>query len=613
MSVSKLGIILFSGILIFATAPLVSSQSTQDQSQDQTKKTQKGKAKKDTGKTVDKNVSGTEEKSGTEETTQTGKTGAKKAKKTSSMPQDKVREIQMSLKNQGFDPGPMDGRMGPMTMTALRNYQSHNQLQVTGTLTPETENALMSGATAQTGRGKLSPRSSLDQNQQSNDQDQTYNQTQQSYNQNQPDLDRTQQQTYDQNQQSYNQDQQSGTQYGQANQALGTTSEPVATSVDDVKQIQQSLTDLGYKPGEVNGMMTTETQNAIRQFQQTNSLPVTGVMDEQTKSALDTQVQRGTASAQLGQAPLNAQSDREKPAELEQNNAGTYDQNRSDTYAQNQERANTTDTQTRVDSAQNRSDCGYNRTQSTVTTSTCNHDQVTTTDSRRYKPDNDKDKTAKHHEKTGKHEKDASDRIEKAAAVLQELTTSGDKGIPNDMLQNAQAVVVIPHMVKGAFGIGGRYGKGVVSERQADGRWSAPAFIDIGGASYGFQLGASATDLVLVFKDRKGLDTLEGGKDMKLGVDAGVVAGPVGRSAEAGTNAKLESSIYAWSRSKGLYAGVALDGAVLYMDNDMNRQMYGDSVEARQILNGSVAPTAAVQPWMNALEQAVPKGHISQK
>src|SRR5437588_498304 len=127
MSVNKLGIILFSSFLIFATAPLAPAQS-QDQNQDQTKKqTKKGSAK-----------------------TETGKTGAKKGKKTSSL--SKVREAQMALMNEGFDPGPIDGMMGPMTMTALRNFQSRNQLQVTGTLTPETENALLHGATAGTTR-----------------------------------------------------------------------------------------------------------------------------------------------------------------------------------------------------------------------------------------------------------------------------------------------------------------------------------------------------------------------------------------------------------------------------------------------------------------------------
>src|SRR5947208_9654692 len=150
MSVNKLGIILFSSFLIFATAPLAPAQS-QDQNQDQTKKqTKKGTAKKETGKTTDKNAPTEENKAGTTEKTETGKTGAKKGKKTSSLP--KVREAQMALMNEGFDPGPIDGMMGPMTMTALRTFQSRKQLQVTGTLIPDTENALLHGATAGTTR-----------------------------------------------------------------------------------------------------------------------------------------------------------------------------------------------------------------------------------------------------------------------------------------------------------------------------------------------------------------------------------------------------------------------------------------------------------------------------
>src|SRR5207247_3209998 len=113
--------------------------------------------------------------------------------------------------------------------------------------------------------------------------------------------------------------------------------------------------------------------------------------------------------------------------------------------------------------------------------------------------------------------------------------------------------------------------------------------------SFGAQIGASSTDLVLVFTDRKGLDMLESGKDLKLGVDAGIVAGPIGREAEAGVNANLKSAIYAYSRSKGLFAGVALDGAVLNMDTDMNRKVYGESADAKQILEGKMEMNSTVK------------------
>jgi lipid-binding SYLF domain-containing protein/peptidoglycan hydrolase-like protein with peptidoglycan-binding domain len=500
---------LFSSFLTFATAPLASSQS-QDQTQDQTtKKTQKGTPQKETGKTADQDAPADQNKAGTTEKSETGKTGVKKGKKTSSLSSERVRQIQMSLKDAGFVPGPVDGIMGAMTKTALRNFQSHNNLQVTGMLNAETEKALLHGASARN-------------QQQSSKQNQQYGENQQTY----------------------------GKTAGETSQP-GTTSEPAASSVSEVKQIQQSLADLGYNPGEVNGMITSQTQDAIRQFQWLNNLPVTGIVDQQTKMALDTQEQGGVENAKLGQEPLSAE--RAKPnTELQQNQTDkTYQDDKSD-YGKHSDEA------------------------------------------------------------TGKHEKIAADRIAKAAAVLQDLTTSSkDNRIPSELLERAEAVVVIPHMVKGAFGVGGRYGKGVVSERMDNGRWSPPAFMDIGGGSFGFQIGASATDLVLVFTDRKALDMLEKGKDLKLGGDAGIVAGPVGRSAEAGTNAKLESAIYAYSRSKGLFAGVALDGAVLYMDNDMNRKVYGASVDSRQILNGSMASNSTVRPFTDALERSVPRKRIS--
>jgi len=153
----------------------------------------------------------------------------------------------------------------------------------------------------------------------------------------------------------------------------------------------------------------------------------------------------------------------------------------------------------------------------------------------------------------------------------------------------------------------------VVSQRLDSGRWSPPAYIEIGGGSFGAQIGATSTDVVLVFTDRNALDTLEGGKDLKLGIDAGITAGPIGREAEAGVNAKLDSAIYAYSRSKGLFAGIALDGAVLNMDNDLNHKVYGESVDARQILNGNAAMNSTVRPFMDALEKVVPKKRISQK
>jgi len=212
-----------------------------------------------------------------------------------------------------------------------------------------------------------------------------------------------------------------------------------------------------------------------------------------------------------------------------------------------------------------------------------------------------------------KEDKDAAERIRKAADVLQELAGTPDKKVPNELLERAEAIAVIPNMIKGAFGIGGRWGKGVVSQRLENGRWSPPAFIEVGGGSFGAQIGVTSTDLVLVFTDKNALDLLEEGKDLKLGVDAGVAAGPVGRSAEAGVNLKLDTAIYAYSRSKGLFAGVSLDGAVLDMDNSVNRKVYGESVDGKRILSGVVPATASARPFIDALERVIPKKPASRK
>src|SRR5262245_23433552 len=208
--------------------------------------------------------------------------------------------------------------------------------------------------------------------------------------------------------------------------------------------------------------------------------------------------------------------------------------------------------------------------------------------------------------KSDKEAKEASERIAKAVDVLQDLTAAPDKKVPHELLERAEAIAVVPNMIKGAFGVGGKYGKGVVSQRNENGRWSAPSYIQIGGGSFGAQLGVTSTDLVLVFTDRKALDLLEEGKDLKLGADAGVAAGPVGRTAEAGVNANLKSAIYAYSRSKGLFAGIALDGALLSIDKDMNEKVYGPSASGKTIFRGTVTANSTVQPFSNALEKYVP-------
>ncbi len=201
---------------------------------------------------------------------------------------------------------------------------------------------------------------------------------------------------------------------------------------------------------------------------------------------------------------------------------------------------------------------------------------------------------------------DERDRAVNAAHVLAQILEAPDKTIPRDMLKEAQAIAVIPHVVKGAFMFGGEHGKGLVSQRRSDGTWSAPAYVDLTGGSFGLQIGAAATDVVLVFTNSDGVKPLLKGK-VKLGADATVAAGPVGRSAEAGTDVTMKAAIYSYSRSKGAFAGIALDGAVLSIDDHADRQAYGERVTGQDILlMGKVKPNGNVEPFLAALHRDVP-------
>jgi lipid-binding SYLF domain-containing protein len=196
---------------------------------------------------------------------------------------------------------------------------------------------------------------------------------------------------------------------------------------------------------------------------------------------------------------------------------------------------------------------------------------------------------------------DYSERATKAATVLTEIMQAPDSGIPDELMERAVAVAVIPHMVKGAFGLGGTYGKGLVSRRM-NGKWIAPAFIEIGGGSFGLQLGVESTDVVLVFTSENGFKGLLDGK-VKLGADVGVAAGPVGRKAEASTDVLLKSPVLSYSRSKGLFAGVSLEGAVVTIDDSANKKVYGKDVTGHDILEGKVVRVNSdVAPFVHALE-----------
>ena len=202
---------------------------------------------------------------------------------------------------------------------------------------------------------------------------------------------------------------------------------------------------------------------------------------------------------------------------------------------------------------------------------------------------------------------DEAARAENAANVLAEIMQAPDQGIPEAMLRNAYAIAVIPHVIKGAFGFGGRYGRGLVAQRNADGGWGTPLFISIGGGSFGLQLGVQSTDLIMVFTNSEGIKPLLKG-NLKLGADASATAGPVGRNAAAGTDILLKSAIYSYSRSKGLFAGVALDGSVIQLDNDANKSVYGKQSVAADISKKSVSGAAleVVRPYLVALQKYAP-------
>ncbi len=186
-------------------------------------------------------------------------------------------------------------------------------------------------------------------------------------------------------------------------------------------------------------------------------------------------------------------------------------------------------------------------------------------------------------------------RATNALRVLTEVMQAPDKAIPKDLLANAHAIAVIPDVIKAGFVIGGRRGEGLVSVKTRDGTWSNPCFIGLTGGSIGFQAGVSSTDVILVFRTQRGVDSIVNGK-FTIGADASAAAGPVGRSAQASTDAQMKAEIYSYSRARGLFAGAALDGTALVIDNTANQAVYGDGVTARRIFDGGVSnvPNAVV-------------------
>lgn len=178
-------------------------------------------------------------------------------------------------------------------------------------------------------------------------------------------------------------------------------------------------------------------------------------------------------------------------------------------------------------------------------------------------------------------------RAKNAVRVLSEIMEAPDKSIPQDLLRDAKAIAVIPDVLKVGFVFGGRRGEGLISVKSPDGTWSNPSFVTVTGGSIGFQAGVSSTDVVLVFRTQRGVDSIVNGK-FTVGADASAAAGPVGRTATASTDAQMKAEIYSYSRSRGLFAGVAIDGAALRIDYDANEAVYGSGVTPRRIFEGGV-------------------------
>jgi SH3 domain-containing YSC84-like protein 1 len=203
---------------------------------------------------------------------------------------------------------------------------------------------------------------------------------------------------------------------------------------------------------------------------------------------------------------------------------------------------------------------------------------------------------------------DATKRLGEAAKAFTEIMSADDKAIPGSVLDKAECVAIVPGMKKGGFIVGGSFGRGAVSCRSADKKsWGAPAMLEMGGGSVGLQLGASATDVVMLIMNREGMDNLLKDK-FTLGGDASVAAGPVGRAATAETDALMKAKILSYSRSSGVFGGVALKGSTLKQDSDANKELYGKPMEAAQILSGKVTAPANAGAMNQVLAKYSPVG-----
>lgn len=204
-------------------------------------------------------------------------------------------------------------------------------------------------------------------------------------------------------------------------------------------------------------------------------------------------------------------------------------------------------------------------------------------------------------------DKDNAKRLNEAAAVFSEIMATPDRGIPQELLENAHCIVIVPGLKTAAFVFGAKYGKGYLSCRNASG-WSAPATVRIEGGSVGFQIGGSETDLIMLVMNARGADKLLSSK-FTLGAEGSVAAGPVGRTATAQTDAQMHADILSWSRSQGLFAGLALEGATLRQDLDDNAALYGRKVDNREIVTGGIAAPEAAAKMLALFNRYSPRVH----
>jgi lipid-binding SYLF domain-containing protein len=209
----------------------------------------------------------------------------------------------------------------------------------------------------------------------------------------------------------------------------------------------------------------------------------------------------------------------------------------------------------------------------------------------------------------GSAREDSVARLQSSVDVLQAIMATPDKGIPEEVLSNAKCILVVPNLIKGGFILGGKHGRGVASCRTSSG-WSAPAFVSVGGGSWGLQIGVEGVDLVMLVMNDQGFQHLLSSK-FELTGEGSVAAGPVGRHASAGTDWKMNTEMLTYSRSKGVFAGLTLEGAVVEQDNDSTRAIYGEHMKFRNILSGNATTPKSSEAFLRAVSAAGRQARIA--